>query len=55
MMNQKRGLTVSVSCPTMQIPGHRITTEIRSKRKKKTVEPRWAKQQTRSSSPNQLK
>ena len=34
MMNQKRGLTDSVTCLTMKIPGRRIyLTETRSKRK----------------------
>ena len=33
MMNQKRGLTDSVSCPTMEIPGN---PEQKKKNKKKT-------------------
>ena len=41
MMNKKRGLTGSVSCPTIEIPGRQIT-EIRNKRKT-PVEPWWAK------------
>ena len=54
LMNQKRGLTDSVSCPTMEIPGRRKLTETRSKRKT-TAESRRAKQQTRSPGPNQPK
>ena len=53
MLNQKQGLTDSVSCPTMEIPDN-IILRVRSKRET-SVEPRWAKQQTRSSGPNQLK
>ena len=53
MMNQKQELTDSINCPTMEIPVRRIT-KIRRKRKL-PVEFRWAKQQTRSSGPNQLK
>ena len=54
MVNQKRGLTDSVSCPTMEIPGCRINYG-NPEQKKTPFEPRWAKQQTRSSGPDQLK
>ena len=48
MINQKRGLTDSVSYPKKKI--------YRNPEQKKitTVGLRWAKQQTRSSGPNQL-
>ena len=52
MMNQ-RGLTDSVSYPRTEIPGRKITYKLRSKRKP-PAEPRWAKQKTRNSVPNQL-
>ena len=46
MMNQKRGLTETISCPAMEIPGRQTTSlNIWSKRKTQ-VERRRAKQQT---------
>ena len=52
LMNQKRGLTDLVSCPTMEIPGRRITN---SGAKETPVGHRWTNQQTRSTGANQLK
>ena len=37
MVNQNRGHTDRVSCPTMEIPGRQITDLLRSKRKKKQL------------------
>ena len=52
MTNQKRRLTEAAQ--RWRSLGAESLTETRSKRKT-PVEPRWAKQQTRSSGPNQLK
>ena len=55
MINQKRGLTNTTSCLAIESPGrHSTSLKIWSKRRS-PVEPRWTKQQTRSSGPNQLK
>ena len=53
-MNQKPGLIDSVSCPKMEIPGCKLIYELRSQIEI-PIEPRRAKQQTKSSAPNQLK
>ena len=39
MMDQKRGLTDSVSCPTMEIPGRRITYRIPEQKKNRFKPP----------------
>ena len=54
LMNQKRGLNRFNKLPDdgdPWAPNNLLTPEL----KKTPVEPRWAKQQTRSSGPNQLK
>ena len=41
MMKQKRGLTNTISCPAMEIPG-RQTTSLKICKRQTAVEPRWA-------------
>ena len=51
----ERGLADTKSYLAMEIPGRQTTSLKIWSKKKTTVEPRWASQQTRSSGPNQLK
>ena len=55
IINQKRGLTDTISCPAMEIPGRQTTLLKIWYKRKIPDEPRLAKQQTRSFGPNQLK
>ena len=50
LMNQKPGLTDSVSCPTMEIPGRRIPTNSGAK-EKTPVGPRWPKHRQEAPAP----